>query len=883
MMTYGESNKGFFKPLGSFSDDYLILAIDKQLVCNYASQSVEQFTDLSASSCIGKSLLELELCQEVSEVVQKGTKEVISTKRVLELEFSTNIDGAKHYLQAKFFPQFNCDTVFEGIIIIISDITLNSLNVLKEASNLYSKDYEQILTSVSEFMWITDAEGNSLNCSVNWTKITGQTAQEVTGWGWLDAVHPDDRHIIVEAWKDAAINREDFSVEYRLRTSGDKYRRFVVRGYPVCQGNDQVSKWIGLGRDITEEVKVKNLLQEKLSILDQAHEIASIGSWSYDPFNSQNMFWSKQACSIFGFDNEPFESTIDVWWSMVHPDDLLSVRASIDANISENSESSVTFRIFSKRGLRWIFTKSRLVEDEQWQSVRLLGIFQDVTEAKLREERMQQQAALLDIVQDAIIVCDLDEIVLSWNKQAAKMYGWSQEEAIGSPLSKLTGQESSEFWQEGRQKVIQDGLWQSEFIHSNKLGVELLVESRWTLMLDSMIPKSILIANTDVTEKRRLESQILRAQRMESIGILASGIAHDLNNVLSPILMSVQLLKRKLQDSTNQKMLSTVEMAVHRGADLIRQILSFSRGMETGLALVNIDSLIAEIRNFVTETFPKSIEVTTEVGKYTWGVVGDLTQLHQVLLNLCVNARDAMPFGGKLRLAVENEILEVVQPKFGATPGRYVVIKVEDTGCGIAPTTINKIFDPFFTTKDFGKGTGLGLSTVMAIVKGHRGFVDVSSQMGQGTCFKIYLPATDTNVQSSTKSVDTEAPSGVGETILVIDDEPAIRELTKACLEGRNYRVITANDGTDGLSLYLQNRDSVDLVITDMMMPFMDGISTVRALRKIDPTVKVIGITGLTLKGREQDLMSLGVKTLLVKPYTFESLLKAIHQEIHAT
>jgi signal transduction histidine kinase len=323
---------------------------------------------------------------------------------------------------------------------------------------------------------------------------------------------------------------------------------------------------------------------------------------------------------------------------------------------------------------------------------------------------------------------------------------------------------------------------------------------------------------------------------MESLGTLASGIAHDLNNALTPMLMTVQLLERKLQDKQSQQWLSILETNIKRGADLVKQVLSFARGVEGKHTTLQMGQLISEIEQIAKQTFSRAIVIRTDIpAENLWTVSGDATQLHQVLMNLCVNARDAMPEGGILGISAQNLWIDenYARMNLDAKVGPYVVITVSDTGIGIPRKIVDRIFEPFFTTKELGKGTGLGLSTVIGIIKSHGGFVNVYSEVGKGTQFKVYLPVTQTIETDCIPAVHKELPAGHGELILVVDDEDSIREITKTSLETNAYKVLTASDGIEAVALYTQHKEEISVVLIDMMMPSMDGPTTIRILQKL--------------------------------------------------
>ncbi len=611
---------------------------------------------------------------------------------------------------------------------------------------------------------------------------------------------------------------------------------------------------------------------------DAPSVLFTFGKWVYDLTGKNDLVWSREACNIFGVNKEDFDSNINSFFALVHPEDLALVKQTWQKAVAQTRGYRQQYRIIKSSGeIRWVKDKAKLVVDQEGNALQLEGYYQDITDTKVKEERLNQQAALLDVVQNAIIVCDNNGIVSFWNKFASHLYGWDKSEAIGKHLADLVKDKDKSQWENCYKILLAQGVVDQDLQHYSKNGHALTINSHWNIM-NPENNNSILIVNTDITEKKKLEANFLRVQRMESIGALAGGIAHDLNNMLSPILMSVQILKKKNVDPLNQKILSTLESTVQRGADLVRQILSFSRGFEGKNNIIDVKQIVNEIEKLVREIFPRSIHFTLELEKGLWPITGDPTQIHQILLNLCVNSRDAMPNGGLLKLSLVNVNIDkhYAEMRSGCAPGRYILISSSDNGQGIAPEDLDKIFDPFFTTKESGKGTGLGLSTVMSIVKSYHGFINVFSEVNKGTVFNIYLPVTETITLTHSPVLETVAFLGNGELILVIDDESAIREITKSTLEVHNYNVITASDGIDGLTTYVQNKDAIKLVITDIMMPHMDGVAVVRALQKVTPDVKIIPITGLSSFSREPELSSLGVKKILAKPYTADILLSAI-------
>ena len=515
-------------------------------------------------------------------------------------------------------------------------------------------------------------------------------------------------------------------------------------------------------------------------------------------------------------------------------------------------------------------------------AVRVLMCLEDVTRNVRADEQIRSQAALLDVTRDAIYVRDFSDRIIYWNEGAQQLYGWSMVEVRNKTVNEILSTGKPDDSSKALAEVQKKEEWIGELWQKTREGRILTVQSRWTLVRDSSgKPKAILVVNSDITEKKRLESQLLRSQRLESIGTLASGIAHDLNNVLAPIMMAVDFLK---EDATTEEMrtwVQTLETCSQRGAGIVRQVLTFARGIEGARVLVNPKHLIEEIVRIVGEIFPRSIEIHSQFCKSAGVVLGDATQIQQVLMNLCVNARDAMPQGGTLSLSLDStevgDDAALLDPK--ARSGTYLVISVSDTGTGIPSELMDKIFDPFFTTKPPGQGTGLGLPTVLGIVESHGGFIRVESQVGKGTTLQVYLPAAPAGQDDTdTKIEPARLRRGKGEQVLVVDDEPAVRRMTGIILTKNGYRPLLAAEGNEALALFERNRNDVKLVVSDLMMPHLDGPATIRALRKIQPDLPSITITGLGEESRIAEAREAGTDIVLHKPFTAEQLLAAVKQ-----
>ncbi|MEO5913465.1 MAG: GAF domain-containing protein [Luteolibacter sp.] len=578
--------------------------------------------------------------------------------------------------------------------------------------------------------------------------------------------------------------------------------------------------------------------------------------------------------SVAGGDICVFESGIQ----KLFPDDHLLVLFGIEAYAG----IPLFQRDGSVAGIMVVFFASPLKETSLVKST--LRIFATRAASELDRQqadaRIREQASLLDKAQDAILVRNLDNKITYWNKSAERIYGWPAEEVLGRCVLDVLYQDAAAF-RKAHEHTLLHGEWMGEIMQVDSAGQELTIEGRWTLVRDDQgNPESVFALNTDITEQRKLEQQFLRAQRIESIGTLAGGIAHDLNNILAPISMAIELLKMRVTDARSGELLDTIASSAKRGADMVGQVLSFARGMEGRHVEVHPLQIIREIESIMRDTFLRKIELEVTASRELWVIHGDPTQLHQVILNLCVNARDAVEDGGKIIITAGNvEIDETFAAmNLEAEKGPHVFIQVEDSGVGIPANIMDRIFDPFFTTKSVGKGTGLGLSTSLAIIKSHGGFIRAFSKPGEGSRFRIYLPAYP-EISRNLPNLERPAlPQGSGETVLVVDDEESIREITRQTLEAFGYRVLLASNGDEAISIYSAHQFDIHVVLTDMMMPVMDGLATIELLMEINPLVKIIATSGINANKDLVSAVGKGAANFLQKPYTAEVLLKCLKQ-----
>ncbi len=511
-------------------------------------------------------------------------------------------------------------------------------------------------------------------------------------------------------------------------------------------------------------------------------------------------------------------------------------------------------------------------------SARLIG---ETVERKLLEDRLCKSSEQFQrIFQSSPLAISISTLaegrIMDVNESFVQMTGFTRAETIGRTVNDLG------MWAKPEQRAELVDLAKRQGTVSN---VEFQFRTKTGELRDGLLSaepvqlegQPCLIFNTaDITEKKKLEAQFLRAQRMEIIGTLASGIAHDLNNVLAPILMIATLLREKICDRETQSLVSSMEASAQRGASIVKQLLTFGRGLGTNRVTLNVKHLIRDMASVIRETFPKSIRLRVHGSADLWSLEGDATLMHQVLLNLCVNARDAMPNGGQLTLGAENielnDLFARTNPE--AKAGRYLLLTVTDTGTGILSSIRHKIFDPFFTTKSPGQGTGLGLATVQTITRSHGGFIEVASDIGKGTQFKVFFPALEADAAATPAAQLAALPRGQGELVLVVDDEASIRQFIRRVLENNGYEVLVAGGGNEALRLCAQHGLQVKAVVTDMDMPLPAGGAVIRAFRQTNPKVKIISISGHP-RGEDSEA---GVDVFLAKPFTVHQLLETLKQ-----
>jgi PAS domain S-box-containing protein len=694
-------------------------------------------------------------------------------------------------------------------------------------------------------------------------------------------IHPDDAKWVWDRIQQAIAVRQPYECEYRIITKSGTQKWVWERGQGIYREDGELVFLEGFVTDISDRKSAEIGFREMSAVLSNAVEGIS-------QLDCQGRYLMVNQAYAKAVGYQPEEMLGMEWQRTVHPEDIEMMMTAYQQMLN-TGKVEVEARGIRKDGSLFYKQLNMIATyNDQEQLTGHYCFMKDISDRKSAEQQIREQAALLDIASDAIYVRDLEHRILFWNFGAERLYGWTAAETLSKKTSELMCHPSSSEIQKAIKTVLELGSWQGELQKSTKSGNEVIVSSRMTLVRDEAgQAKSILTVDTDITEKKQLEAQFYRAQRLESLGTLASGIAHDINNILTPILGFAQLLPVKLPnlDEQDRRILEIITDNAKRGAKLVKQILLFSKGEPEKRVVLQLKYLLKDIERIIKETLPKSIEIRSECAtkKELWTVSADPTQIYQVLMNLCVNARDAMPDGGILTIAAENQFFDenYARANLEAKIGNYVVITVSDTGCGIPKAIQERIFEPFFTTKESGKGTGLGLSTAIGIVKNHGGFVNVKSAIGKGSQFQVCLPAIYT--EATQENADFQIVRGNGELILVVDDEAAICQVTQTSLVNYNYQVLTACDAVEALSVYTQHQDAIALVLMDMQMPTLSGVNAIRHLRQINSELKIIVISGLSSNRKLLKDLGIDVQAFLAKPYTIEELLNSIQKVLYGS
>ena len=860
-------------------DRALLERVKKDYAAFYLKRMAYEALILAGDHDGGAAFLERELVPAYVPVFQSA-EELLKYNHGNNISLSNSIRSSVHLLYWAVAVVMVLAMVCALVLVSNLAIRHRELAELQQSEEKFSKAFQSNPSGIA----ITEIEtGRYIEVNASFCRILGYPPEEVIGYTTLDkgiwTSAEESLRVLQPLLSGGTLQRQEIQTRTRhgVRKTLSLNAELIELGGRRCM--------VTLIEDTTERRRLEQS-QVELAAIVESSEDAIIGK----SLGGVITCWNRGAEKIFGYTSA---EAVGQPLLMIFPPERQHEESEILARISrgETVEHFNSERI-RKDGRRIIISATiSPLRDGSGKVIGASKIARDITAQKQAEQELRWRTAFFEAQVhssiDGILVVDSSGKKLLQNRRVSELW------KIPPHIADDPDDSSQLKFVFGRVKepdvFIQNTIHLNTYPDESSSEVVELVDG--TIMERYSAPVrgsdgtyyGRVWTFHDITERKKMEQQFLRAQRMESIGTLASGVAHDLNNILTPIMMSAPVLRMRISDESRGKIIDTIEMSAARGAQIVKQVLTFSRGLEGEMRTLQVESLINEMEQMIRSIFSKDITVECVIEPHLWLVLGDATQLHQVLLNLCVNARDAMPNGGTLRLSAANLDIDASYASMlpESTPGQYVLLEVSDTGSGIAPEILDRIFDPFFTTKGVGKGTGLGLSTVHGIVKSHGGFLKVASDLGKGTTFKVYLPVAPDQVAVATATTSSPPPTGHGELVLVVDDEAAVINAAQTVLQANGYRVMLAADATEALVKFTQNSHDIAIVLTDIMMPIMDGVLFLRTLRQINPNIPVIASTGHSEQKQVATMRDLGIETVLHKPYNAGTLLRTIHAALH--
>jgi PAS domain S-box-containing protein len=791
-----------------------------------------------------------------------------------EEQEGVNPDGKESWNLVSKIPLRDKDGTITGLVGITTDIT-----TLKKNEDVIEHERILLRTLIDNLpaaVYVKDrnyakvianpVDVSQCGCSCE-EELIGKTDFDLFPKEFAERFFQDDQKVIRDG--ESVFKREE-----QIIFPDGKEHWLLTSKIPLKDKKGAVIGLVGVGMDITEQRELNRALRQS-----EAELRALFGSMKdvvlvlnkdgrHLKVMSNDSLLYKPASEIIG------KTSHEIFPKEQADFFLFVIRKTLESGEPQNVEYAI--KIGDEE--RWRFaTTTKLTEDS------VLWVARDITELKLKQKEIaESESKYRELVENSLVgvyKVNLSGHMTYANKSMAEMleYGSPQElMSVNSLDLYVSRDEREDLINELRKNGKTEKNKEIKFVtNSGKVKNVLISASLDETVISAMVK--------DITDIRVLEQQFIQTQKLEGLGNIAAGIAHDFNNLLGVIIGYSDLLTQsKYEQQKFDRGIRAINKAADRGRSLVKQLLTFARKTATTFDSLIVNDVVIEIERLLTETFPKTIEIHTELQKKLPPILADSTQIHQVLLNLCVNARDAMPGGGKLSIwtrTVEGKTLSSQHPD--ALSAEYIEIQVSDNGIGMDEETRRHIFEPFFTTKGVGKGTGLGLSVVYGIAESHRGFIDVISELGKGTTFSVFLPVQQLAVeQVELKSKVSEGMSDGAETVLIIEDEEMLRELLRTILESKGYKVISASDGEEGVQMFFENRNKVALVVSDLGLPKLSGEDVVSSIKQIDPNAKLIIATGFIDPEMKSDLAKIGVLSFILKPYKTDEVIHVVHDAI---
>jgi len=868
----------------------------------------ESMINQTCEVCFGKE--RARKFREDDQQVMKTRRQIIIEEKIIDSQSN------EVWLETIKSPILDESAKVAGTVGIARDISKRKQ--AEEALRESEEKFRNFLENLGDAAYQTDSSGKVTYANKASEIITGMPLKDIIGKPFLPLFTKESQEIAIDVYQ-RTLNGE--SPEYQLTFSNGTICSF--KNEPLRDKNANTIGVFGIARDITERVRLqealrkahdelerrveertlelveaneelkreieeRNLVEGALRDTEERYALATraarVGVWDWN-VQTGKFFLDPNVKAILGYYDEEIPNDLDVWATYVHPDDKQPVMKAFQAHLEgKTPEFLYEHRMLHKDGsVRWILARGTAMRDAHDDPTRVVGTDVDITLRKQAEEALRESEdryrTVLEANPDSVVVYDIEGKVVYFNRAFTHLFGWTLEERLGKKMDIFVPEEN---WSETQMMIDKikagdrfSGIERQRF---TKSGNVVDVSISGAVYRDrNAKPVGSIVTLRDISEEKLLKAQLTQAEKMEAVGTLAGGIAHDFNNLLMAIQGRTSLMLMKTDSShPHFEHLSGIEEYVSSAADLTKQLLAFARGGKYEVKPTDLNELIEKSSRMLARA-KKEIKIHTKYQKVIWTVEVDQRQIEQALLNLYVNAWQAMPGGGELYIQTENLTLDedYVKP-FTVKSGKYVKISVTDTGVGMDQKTKERIFDPFFTTKEISRGTGLGLSSAYGIIKNHGGIIDVYSKKGKGTTFNIYLPASEKEVLEE-KELPKDILRGT-ETALLVDDEDMIIDVGRLLLENLGYKVVVAKSGREAIDTYKKNMDKIDIVILDMIMPDMGGGETYDRMKVIDPDIKVLLSSGYSINGQAQKILDRGCSGFIQKPFTMKDLSERLRQ-----
>jgi PAS domain S-box-containing protein len=690
-----------------------------------------------------------------------------------------------------------------------------------------------------------------------------------------------------------AVHRRGMAGEV-IRGSDDRFERVdgsvqwvTWEVHPWRATEDSIGGVVIFSEDVSERRRTLEALRQSEEEFRAMFEVASVGMGQADPATGRFLRVNRKLCEISGFSEaELLGMRIS---ELTHPEDRASDWEAFQGVIAGKAPSYRREKRYIRKDgqITWVNVNMTVLRDAFGQSLRTIATVEEITGRRQAEEERSRLAAAMEQAAEAICITDTQARIVYVNPAFERTTGYSREEALGqTPRILKSGKQDAKVYEQMWGVLKHGEVWRGHFINKRKDGTLFEEDAAISPVRDQAgVIRNYVAIKLDVTREMALEVQVRQAQKLEAIGQLAGGIAHDFNNILAVILMQTEQALEEAAPPAVQSSLVDIKNATERAASLTRQLLLFSRRQVMQTTTLDVNEVVTNLAKMLRRILGEDVQLRIDLhGKPLW-IHADAGMIEQVLMNLSVNARDAMPQGGRLTVATGERSVgtEASERNPHAQAGNYCCLTISDSGCGIAPDVLPKIFEPFFTTKEPGKGTGLGLATVYGIVEQHKGWVEVSSDVGQGTSFRIFLPMSAGEAAKADQAKTRSWPHGGGETILLVEDDAEVRRVTRMIVERNGYRVVEASHGREAVAALPKMGARIDLLLTDMVLPEgMHGREVANAVRAVIPKLKVIFISGYSSELAGRSLVLQPGEAFVQKPFDAEALLTAIRRCLDA-